>query len=280
MKFSVITPTYNRAYILDNTIKSTLDQTYTNWEMIIIDDGSTDNTKDLISSFNDSRIRLLSQKHKGVSAARNKGLEHITGDWVVYMDSDNELLPTYLNELKDLLYQHPKALFALTKGHRTLELYKDNKLVESIDDSADFPDNLIVEDIGVRNIHFDINGFAHSKKIVTDGIRFDEEMDSLEDWDFALFICEKYPDGFVYLPKVLFNYHQRFGGDGLVSNASYGKWANSFERVYKKHRNDEALKNQTWYPNRVDKYKKLEEAYQRGETVPNYLRYFTKQKRS
>lgn len=277
MKFSVITPTCNRAYILSNTIKSVLDQTYTDWEMIIVDDGSTDDTKSLVDSFNDKRLKYIYQEHNGVSSARNKAFEYMNGEWAVYIDSDNELLPYYLEELSKYIINNQGVLYLLTKGNRTLELYKDNKLIELIDDSKDFPDHLTVEDIGVRNIHFDINGFAHSRKIIDDGIRFDEEMDSLEDWDFVLSICEKYPDNFMYLSKVLFNYHQRFGGDGLVSNASYGKWSGSFERIYQKHKKDRALKNQKWYPDRVDKYRKLEEAYQRGETVPNYLRYFTKQ---
>lgn len=273
---SIITPTYNRAYILGNTIDSVLVQTDNDWELIIVDDGSTDNTEELIRSYKDARIKYFSQENRGPSAARNRAFDILTGGWVSYIDSDNELLPNYLEVMKGWLADNPDALYALPKGNRTLELYEDGRLVRLIDDSADFPDALTARDIALRNIHFDINGFMHSRKIIDAGIRFDEDMDSLEDWDFALTICERYPDRFLYVPVRLFNYHQRYGTDGLVSNASYAKWAQSFERVYQKHKDDKILQGQTWYPDRVEKYRKLEQDYQEGKAPPNHLRYFTR----
>jgi len=276
MKFSIVTPTYNRAYILGTAIQSVIAQTYADWELIIVDDGSSDDTEKLVYNFHDDRIKYFHQINKGPSAARNHGLEMASGDWIAYIDSDNELLSNYLGVMEDVIRKNPQSLYALPKGNRTLELYRENKLVEKIDDSSDFPDELTPRDIAWRKIHFDINGFMHHKKIVEDGIRFDETMDSLEDWDFALTICEKYPDRFLYVPVKLFNYHQRFGTDGLVSNASYGKWAQSFETIYQKHKNDKLMMGQNWYPDRVNKYKRLEEEFQQGKIQPNYLRYFTK----
>ena len=79
---SIVTPTFNRAYILTTAIKSILSQTYKNWEMIIIDDGSTDNTKELVLSFEDKRIKYLYQKNAGPSAARNKAPLTAKGEWI------------------------------------------------------------------------------------------------------------------------------------------------------------------------------------------------------
>lgn len=87
---SVVLPTYNRANLLIESIQSILDQTYSNFELIIIDDGSTDNTFQIISELGDSRINYVSYpKNQGVSFARNKGLEIATGKYIAFMDSDD-----------------------------------------------------------------------------------------------------------------------------------------------------------------------------------------------
>lgn len=273
--FSIITPTYNRVGFLENTISSVFHQSYPSWELVVIDDGSTDKTKELVGGFKDKRIRYVYQSHQGPSAARNKGLESARGDWIAYIDSDNELFSNYLETMYSWITRYSHVLYALPKGNRTLELYRNNTLVEIVDDSSDFPDTLSSKDIALRKIHFDINGFVHSRKIIEDNIRFDEAMNTMEDWDLALFICEKYPERFLYIPVKLFHYHQRFGTDGLVSGAGYAKWAESFEKIYQKHKNDAILKGQTWYPYRVHKYRELEELYRQGKAPPSYLKYFT-----
>jgi len=94
---SVVIPTYNRAYCLERTIKSVLAQTYPHWEMIIVDNHSTDNTYELIASFNEPRIKVLKIHNKGVIAAsRNKGLYAAQGKYVAFLDSDDWWLPEKL----------------------------------------------------------------------------------------------------------------------------------------------------------------------------------------
>lgn len=90
MKFSVIIPTYNRGYIIQNAIESVLSQTYTNYELIVIDDGSTDNTKEVLNQYGaSSRVKYYYKKNEGVSAARNYGIRRATGDIVSFLDSDD-----------------------------------------------------------------------------------------------------------------------------------------------------------------------------------------------
>ncbi|GEM_PF-350154 len=91
-KISIVIPTYNRAWCIERVIKSVLNQTYKNWELIIVDDGSTDKTRDLISQYlKDNRIQYFYQENKGVNFARNKGFDVVQGDYVMPFDSDDEL---------------------------------------------------------------------------------------------------------------------------------------------------------------------------------------------
>ena len=95
---SVIVPTYNRAHFLKEAIESVLAQTYKNLEIIIVDDGSTDNTSKLVEKFTDKRIIYLYQDNKGVSSARNKGILKTKGEYISFLDSDDIWLPQKLQK--------------------------------------------------------------------------------------------------------------------------------------------------------------------------------------
>ena len=105
IKFSVIIPTYNRANLISKAIKSVLYQTYKNWELIVIDDGSTDNTKDIVEEFQkeDNRIIYLKQKNKERSAARNNGIRNSKGDFICFLDSDDLYHKSHLEEFIKLI---------------------------------------------------------------------------------------------------------------------------------------------------------------------------------
>lgn len=105
MKFSIIIPTYNRAAFLPKAIESVLNQTYTDWELIIVDDGSTDNTREVVSQYNDGRITYIYQQNSERSAARNNGIAHAKGDYVCFLDSDNVMQPNRLQLLAETITQ-------------------------------------------------------------------------------------------------------------------------------------------------------------------------------
>lgn len=88
-KISIIIPTYNRANLLPIAVQSVIDQTYQNWELVIVDDGSIDNTKEVVSAFNEPRIKYIYQKNAGVAAAMNTGFQNASGDYFAWLDSDN-----------------------------------------------------------------------------------------------------------------------------------------------------------------------------------------------
>ncbi len=101
--FSVIIPVYNRAGPLARALKSVLAQTCKDFEIIVIDDGSSDNTKHVVDSFADPRIHFFEQENKGASAARNAGIDLARGNYVAFLDSDDVFLPHHLVSMKYLL---------------------------------------------------------------------------------------------------------------------------------------------------------------------------------
>jgi glycosyltransferase involved in cell wall biosynthesis len=97
--FSIILPTYNRASFLSRSIGSVLRQDFQDWELLIIDDGSTDHTKEIVNSFNDQRIKYIYQENSERSAARNNGIKLATGEWICFLDSDDEYSSLHMLKL-------------------------------------------------------------------------------------------------------------------------------------------------------------------------------------
>ena len=107
-KVTIIVPTYNRPNLLPRAIKSILNQTFTDYEIIIVDDASTDHTPEVLSEFNDPRIRSFRHKiNKGQSAARNLGIYHARGEYIAFLDDDDECVPTRLEDQVALLDASP-----------------------------------------------------------------------------------------------------------------------------------------------------------------------------
>ncbi|QJB58015.1 glycosyltransferase family 2 protein [Pseudodesulfovibrio sp. zrk46] len=93
---SIILPTYNRAHFLPACLDSVFAQTYTNWELVVIDDGSTDSTVEVLEKYSDPRIVYIYQDNQGVSAARNTGIAQCKGEYIALLDSDDEWMPKKL----------------------------------------------------------------------------------------------------------------------------------------------------------------------------------------
>ncbi len=271
---SVITPTFNRSHLIQKAIDSVLAQTYDNWEHIIIDDGSDDDTEAIVKQNKDKRIKYFRKENGGPSKARNYGIKHAKGKWIMYLDSDDELLPKCVETTIEWLNKNPQAVFAFPRSTRILELYVNGELTKSIDDSGDTPPEFTIQDVFDRNAGFSPNGFTHLRRLYDEGIQWDEELALMEDWEFMLSIGERYPKGFLYVPVVLQRYTQRFGSDNLVSKTQYSSWARAFEYIYNKHKNDKSLKNQTWYPSKVEKWDKRQKEFEAGKRPPYQYHHF------
>lgn len=108
--FSVIIATYNRASLLPRALESVLRQSYRDFEIVVVDDGSVDNTAAVVSRYSDSRIRYLKQRNAGLSAARNSGVAISSGLYTTVLDDDDEALPNWLEEFNNALQQHGCAV--------------------------------------------------------------------------------------------------------------------------------------------------------------------------
>lgn len=107
-KVSVIIPTYNRARYICRAINSVLDQTFTDYEIIVVDDGSTDNTREVLAPYG-GKIVYIPQTNQGVSAARNKGIEQAKGEYIAFLDSDDYWMPEKLIEQVKILDANPRV---------------------------------------------------------------------------------------------------------------------------------------------------------------------------
>ena len=108
--FSVIMPLYNKASYVRKAVESVVGQTYADWELVIVDDCSTDSSGDVIASFTDPRIRVVRLvENGGVSAARNRGVAESTASHICFLDADDWWEPTFLGEMAGLIERHPDA---------------------------------------------------------------------------------------------------------------------------------------------------------------------------
>lgn len=100
--FTVVIPLYNKALYIQRAIDSVLSQDFQEFECIVVDDGSTDNSAEIVRSYTDDRIKLICQQNSGVSAARNRGIREAKYKWIAFLDADDEWLPFHLTDILDL----------------------------------------------------------------------------------------------------------------------------------------------------------------------------------
>lgn len=117
MRVSVIIPLFNKAPFIDRALRSVMAQTFTDFELIVVNDGSTDRGSALVRSFSDSRIQLIEQDNAGPGAARNRGLREARGEFVAFLDADDEWLPEFLAESVRLIDEHDPNVSAVVSGY-------------------------------------------------------------------------------------------------------------------------------------------------------------------
>ncbi len=193
MDISVIIPTYNRASCLRHAIDSVLNQSGVSLELLIVDDGSTDETQELIDQIvhADSRVKYFYQTNQGPSAARNLGIQSSAAPFIAFLDSDDEWLPKKLKTQLEFFQFHPDLLICQTEeiwirnGKRVNPMNKHKKLSGSI-----FAESLPLSIISpscvmMRKEFFDQVGF------------FDELLPACEDYDLWLRASARFPVGLI-----------------------------------------------------------------------------------
>ena len=122
--FSIILPTYNRAYILERTIESVINQQFQDWELLIVDDGSKDNTSEIVNTFmiHEKRINYLYQENAERSAARNNGISQANGKFICFLDSDDQFEPNHLQSLFETINSNGQNTFIYITGSRIVNI--------------------------------------------------------------------------------------------------------------------------------------------------------------
>ncbi|RAP47570.1 MAG: hypothetical protein BZ135_02030 [Methanosphaera sp. rholeuAM6] len=205
---SIIMPTYNREEMITNAISSVLEQSYKNFELIVIDDASSDNTLNAIKEFDDCRIKIINnESNLGVSKSRNIGLKEAKGKYIMYLDSDNDWEKDYLKATVGSFIRLPDA-DAVYSGQYVYE--KDKEKIKYIRYGT------INKGLLSNRNYVDLNCYSHTRKIYEELGGFDENLERFVDWDLIL----KYMTfGRTYsIPFIMSNYYFNIAENSISNN--------------------------------------------------------------
>ncbi len=195
---SVVIPVYNQAKIIPACLKSVFNQTYKDLEVIVVNDGSTDNLRQVLRAW-ETRIKLINQSNQGAPAARNTGFKQATGKYVIFCDADIVMQPDMLKEMRQVLEMKPAFAYvycSFKMGFKKFKLFP-------------FDENRLR-----RMPYIHTTSLMRSK--VFPG--FDESLHKFQDWDLWLTLLEQGHKG-VWLDKVLFS---------IKAQGSMSKWLPKF----------------------------------------------------
>ena len=208
-KVSIIIPTYNRAYCIERSIRSVLEQTYREFELLIVDDGSSDNTRDVVNSIEDERIRYIQMPdNKGASAARNEGIRQAAYEYIAFQDSDDVWKPDKLEKQMQILSENPRVgmVYCAYECHRegeSIVIVPDEEM-SLHDKQGDIYIKLLC-----RNTVGAPTDLARKECFAKAGL-FCESMTCLEDWELFVRIAKEYEILFLEEPLVIV--HMAAGG--------------------------------------------------------------------
>jgi glycosyltransferase involved in cell wall biosynthesis len=231
--FSVVVPTYNRAYVLWRAIQSVLAQTESRWEIVLVNDGSTDCTLRLLEEFHDERIRAVTVARQGAPAARNRGLEIARAPYVAYLDSDNTWHPDFLQVMYDAIRQgDDDVLWYCGQNYSVWERTAAGRWF-LISRSAEPGKQYAAAEVW-RLKGADTNCMVHRRSIIAEVGGWDEQCHWGEDWDLFLRVFLRYPGRVRWLPHILVEYRQVFGegADGVCAEAREDREAEVRGRRY------------------------------------------------
>lgn len=243
-KTSVIITTYNCASFLPMAIDSVLNQTFQNFELIIVDDGSTDNTKEIVSKYkqsSDGRIKYLYQKNKGPSSARNTGLKAATGEYITFLDSDDYWDITFFEKGLKML-EDGKYDIVVSDNYRT-ELRKGEIISKTVVKRSDLLEknhNLFFEFLK-KDLIGGPSRTISKKKIFDEIGGYDEALWLHQEWDLWIRFF-KTPRKIGLLREPLYYYHVRNDGSNITRRFSASKGIIEIYKIYQRFK-DPILKN-------------------------------------
>jgi len=184
--FSVIIPTYNRDNFIKTTVDSVLDQTFKGFELIIIDDGSKDNTKSILEGYT-NKLTCIYQDNKGVSFSRNRGLEASRGEYIAFLDSDDKWTPDKLEKVASFIKLYPDV-----KIFHTQELWYKQGSVHNPKTKHKKPTGYIFKNC-LKLCSISISTAVVKKELFEEIGSFNEDLVVCEDYDFWIRASSKYP---------------------------------------------------------------------------------------
>src|SRR5260221_1616030 len=184
--FSIVLPTYNRAHLIDNTLSSILNQRFHNFEVLIVDDGSKDNTEEVVSRFSDARIRYYKKQNGERGAARNYGASKARGHYINFFDSDDLMYPNHLSVAQEFINSKGDPEFFHLGYDYKLEDGSLIKLANSFQKST--------ADLVLFDNKLSCNGVFIRKDIAAD-YPFEETrvLASSEDWELWIRLLSRFP---------------------------------------------------------------------------------------
>ena len=186
--FSVVIPLYNKGALIKRTLDSVLAQSFQDFEIIVVDDGSKDDSADYVKAYSETRVKYFYKANGGVSSARNYGIEKASHEWIVFLDADDELLPNALETIHTMIHKYPNIKFVVGKNVWVKQGQSLNaNLLESKRKTR--------KAVHTNSPHFHIwklkfysapRNTAIHKSLLLDNNVFDERMSFYEDYEFTL----------------------------------------------------------------------------------------------
>jgi len=228
---SVVIPAYNAANFLPQVIQSVLDQSYANWELLIIDDGSKDNTKEVVNDFcqSDSRVNLVSKENGGVSVARNLGAELAKGELIAFLDSDDLWLKDKLKSHIEYMAAHPNVGASFSR----VELIEsDGKTTRKT--TNNIVDKLQPQDLFYGNPTVTTSNLVIRKSVFQELNGFDESMQYNEDIDLLFRLSFQKNWEITGIDQVLVQYRLHSSGLSSTLIKMEDGWAKLMQKARQK----------------------------------------------
>ncbi len=201
-EISVIIPTFNRENLLSQSIKSILSQSYQDFEIIVVDDASTDNTRKIVESFNVDKIRYIRhKKNKGGAIARNTGIKTAKGKYIAFQDSDDRWLPMKLEKQIKIFENSPPEIGLVYTG--LWKIKGDKKIY--IPSGANKKDGDVYKELLKRNF-VAAPTILVSKRFLDKAGMFDKRLSRLQDWELAINLSRYCKFKYINKPLVISSY--------------------------------------------------------------------------
>jgi len=224
-KVSVVIPTYNRANLLMSAVSSVLDQSYSDFEIVIVDDGSKDDTEERIKALGECRIKYFRNSvNKGVSAVRNIGITNSAGEYIAFLDDDDEWLPGKLERQVDILDNGPSNLGLVYTGSLSVDLATGSLIETTI---PRYKGN-VLNDLAVLNFIPTSSVLVRRECFTKIGL-FDENLSYGEDFDLWIRISTEFLIDYIRDPLLIHKDHPQ------TTTANNKKVAVNVRRILDKH---------------------------------------------